>query len=68
MEQIKLFNLLSTSFDEIYTNYLDVNESAILATTRMIRFLSVLVSNEQSMVDDLNLPPYVSITDKCSKA
>lgn len=33
----------------------------------MIRFLSVLIANEQSMVEDLNLPPFVSIVTRCSK-
>lgn len=67
VKQLEFFYKLHDCFDEIYSNFLNLNEQTIMATTRMIRFLSVLVRNEQSMIDDLKMPIMLVIHEKCSK-
>lgn len=66
LNQLDLFYLINESFNQIYTNYLNINEKAIIATTRLIRLLSVMIRNEQSMIDDLQMPIMVPITQNCS--
>ena len=67
LDQITFFTSIINAFDEIYNNYLDINEMNILSSSRMIRVLMVILQYEENIINALKIPNLNRISEKIDK-